>query len=94
MNITVLGLTNPDVNLKRMHQLYNVVHRCYSVVHVHVLRILSLFSCGFIAGCELIMKIATYFNCHVSFSLSHDEWPPLHARNSTTCAFEQQRDMP
>ena len=23
MNITVLGLTNPDVNLKRMHQLYN-----------------------------------------------------------------------
>ena len=25
MNITVLGLTNPDVSLKRMHQLYNVV---------------------------------------------------------------------
>ena len=25
VNITVLGLTNPDVNLKRMHQLYNVV---------------------------------------------------------------------
>ena len=25
MNITVLGLTNPDVNLKRMHQLYNAV---------------------------------------------------------------------
>ena len=24
MNISVLGLTNPDVNLKRMHQLYNV----------------------------------------------------------------------
>ena len=24
MNITVFGLTNPDVNLKRMHQLYNV----------------------------------------------------------------------
>ena len=23
MNIIVLGLTNPDVNLKRMHQLYN-----------------------------------------------------------------------
>ena len=23
---TVLGLTNPDVNLKRMHQLYNVKH--------------------------------------------------------------------
>ena len=23
VNITVLGLTNPDVNLKRMHQLYN-----------------------------------------------------------------------
>ena len=23
MNITVLRLTNPDVNLKRMHQLYN-----------------------------------------------------------------------
>ena len=22
MNITVLGLTNPDVNLKRMHKLY------------------------------------------------------------------------
>ena len=22
---TVLGLTNPDVNLKRMHQLYNVL---------------------------------------------------------------------
>ena len=26
MNITVLGLTNPDVNLKRMHQLYNVIN--------------------------------------------------------------------
>ena len=24
MNITILGLTNPDVNLKRMHYLYNV----------------------------------------------------------------------
>ena len=24
MNITVLGLTNPDVDFKRMHQLYNV----------------------------------------------------------------------
>ena len=24
LNITVVGLTNPDVNLKRMHQLYNV----------------------------------------------------------------------
>ena len=24
MNITVLGLTNPEVNLKRMHQLYIV----------------------------------------------------------------------
>ena len=24
VNITVLGLTNPDVNLKRMHQLYNI----------------------------------------------------------------------
>ena len=24
VNITVLWLTNPDVNLKRMHQLYNV----------------------------------------------------------------------
>ena len=24
VNITVLRLTNPDVNLKRMHQLYNV----------------------------------------------------------------------
>ena len=23
MNIIVLGLTNPDVSLKRMHQLYN-----------------------------------------------------------------------
>ena len=22
VNITVLGLTNPDINLKRMHQLY------------------------------------------------------------------------
>ena len=30
MNITVVGLTNPDVNLKRMHQLYNAVElfRC------------------------------------------------------------------
>ena len=27
VNITVLGLTNPDVNLKRMHQLYNVVDK-------------------------------------------------------------------
>ena len=25
VNITVLGLTNPDVNFKRMHQLYNVL---------------------------------------------------------------------
>ena len=25
MNITVLGLTNPDVSLKRMHQLFNVI---------------------------------------------------------------------
>ena len=25
VNISVLGLTNPDVNLKRMHQLYIVV---------------------------------------------------------------------
>ena len=25
VNITVLGLTNPDVNLKRMHQLYNII---------------------------------------------------------------------
>ena len=25
VNITVLGLTNPDVNLKRMHQLYIVL---------------------------------------------------------------------
>ena len=25
MNIIVLGLTNPDVNLKRIHQLYNVI---------------------------------------------------------------------
>ena len=25
VNITVLGLTNPDVNLKRMHQLYDVI---------------------------------------------------------------------
>ena len=25
MNITPLGLTNPNVNLKRMHQLYNVI---------------------------------------------------------------------
>ena len=24
VNITVLGLTNPDVNLKRMHQFYYV----------------------------------------------------------------------
>ena len=24
VNITILGLTNPDVNLKRMHHLYNV----------------------------------------------------------------------
>ena len=24
VNITLLGMTNPDVNLKRMHQLYNV----------------------------------------------------------------------
>ena len=24
VSITVLGLTDPDVNLKRMHQLYNV----------------------------------------------------------------------
>ena len=24
VNITVLGLTNPDVNLKRTHQLYNI----------------------------------------------------------------------
>ena len=24
VNFTALGLTNPDVNLKRMHQLYNV----------------------------------------------------------------------
>ena len=27
VNITVLGLTNPDVNLKRMHQFYNVVDK-------------------------------------------------------------------
>ena len=27
VNITVLGLTNPDVNLKRMHPLYNVVDK-------------------------------------------------------------------
>ena len=25
VNITALGLTNPDVNLKRMHQMYNDV---------------------------------------------------------------------
>ena len=24
MNITILGFTNPDVNIKIMHQLYNV----------------------------------------------------------------------
>ena len=29
VNITVLGLTNPDVNLKRMHQLYNVSTNIY-----------------------------------------------------------------
>ena len=27
MNITFLGLTNPDVNLKRMQQLYNDIYR-------------------------------------------------------------------
>ena len=34
MNITVLGLTNPDVNLKRMHQLYNVVKPNAVFIHV------------------------------------------------------------
>ena len=32
MNLTVPGLTNPDVNLKRMHQLYNdvfIMTQCY-----------------------------------------------------------------
>ena len=33
MNITVLGLTNPDVNLKRMHQLY-IVRLLYGLVGV------------------------------------------------------------
>ena len=35
VNITVLGLTNPDVSLKRMHQLYNVnlkrMHYLYDI---------------------------------------------------------------
>ena len=26
MFIRVFGFTNPDINLKRMHQLYNVIH--------------------------------------------------------------------
>ena len=34
MNITVLGFTNPDFNLKRMHQLYNKRIK-------HLLRILT-----------------------------------------------------
>ena len=32
-NITVLGLTNPDVNLKRMHQLYNVTWARFSSIY-------------------------------------------------------------
>ena len=28
MNITILGLTSSDVNLKRMHQLYNIRQKC------------------------------------------------------------------
>ena len=27
VKITVLGLTNPDVNLKKMHQLYNIPYQ-------------------------------------------------------------------
>ena len=29
VNITILGLTNPDVNLKRMHQLYVVIFHSF-----------------------------------------------------------------
>ena len=35
MFITVLGLTNPDVNLKRIHQLYNV-NLIYSHCHIRL----------------------------------------------------------
>ena len=28
VNMTILGVINPDVNLKRMHQLYNVTEKC------------------------------------------------------------------
>ena len=35
MNITVLGLTNSDVNLKRMHQLYIVNYKpCISEIFI------------------------------------------------------------
>ena len=38
VNITVLGLTNPDVNLKRMHQLYiawyELTHDATSVIFI------------------------------------------------------------
>ena len=49
VNITVLGLTNPDVNLKIMHQLYNViilVNICQNYIFdIMKLKIIFLLNC-------------------------------------------------
>ena len=39
VNITVLGLTNPDVYLKRMHQLYNVRATVYQIAYPMILKL-------------------------------------------------------
>ena len=37
INITVLGLTNPDVNPKRMHQLYNITYKINAIVYIIII---------------------------------------------------------
>ena len=55
MNITVLGLTNPDVNLKRMHQLYNVVHVKHRNFEITLLQS-NLINSKSVSGLEILFR--------------------------------------
>ena len=78
VNITVLGLTNPDVNLKRMHQLY-----------IAKLILFSADLSAFLNMKRIYIKLGKEGKCHIPIQLVHSFWITSEFNNTRTVMFTE-----